>query len=876
MSAMMVATVIAFALSHAPVEAMATAESTPIRVTLIEGFGRAIYATSANAAPSASSPRNGCFFSNLKPDLSDKNLITANAPFDSDTKAYWLAPRPPQPSGCDYVGVKPTTDGLAVIFSVARRDVSVVPAGANRVGGFAVSTLFDNVPQNQDEDRIVIDISPAAGGPAVLSLTINPDEHVFGRSSAGDGGPKTLTSNDYSMAPDLTQVWAGILTINWSAFKSTGGWSALRLNASRSFEVRYRLLRFGNNAPSESDPAGALDVAFTTVPAFDTELQPLNGLGPSDSHRYGAIDKTGQRQTGSQGNPSATPLPTTTPWPALSFDTNFPATQQTLVGATLAQDFASNLGTVQQKIVKLAGKVGVPSQTAKALVCASCQPFQVLYGTLFGLKNSSDVVSLLSGNNRFGEDAQPITFGDIGDLGVASVFSYANNDTSLSLAQMHARNTLDDDAAMFTTKTPSSEIRALAVGDNHPPTSALPHISTDALSLSSDHPTGANDDDDPAKFESSDVSSIVRAAYDATDTAVDGFAGVQFAKTISDSGEDEFGNWHGYTMAIAPGYKFGGIAYRQAETDPLPFVGASGPSVDANLAGTALWGLTPSVNVESYWLRNRLLDLAQSTDVVYGLQWKPTVKRWTFKLSFEQADARISAPFIALQQIANLPTPDTYPGIRSHIEPTPAPNTTAGPSSTDDLEDHIIAVSATTPKYFALQATATVGYDIDHLSPVCLIDPKTVADIICTRGHSANLITGTVLGGWKDWLQLGARYQPPQTSQGSPLTSDERVYNAFLEGKVGRCNCKLMLAASNDSGRIGVNPNTLGEALTAQFAIEGIFQKATLAFGYINSSSPSSNFGSTPVMVTQPLDHRAREFVVLRVGTAAFETTKGY
>jgi hypothetical protein len=836
----------------------------PLDVKLDRGFGSDVYfvPTPKPAPPSVCPPAG--------PTTPSPQPSATPAPFFAGAV---LPPINPDRTiaRCAIVSVAPSTSGLTVSFVLLPPDkrhfVSVTPV--------------DGTPMSSAESRVSIALdAPNATG---ARFFINPGGHLDQRLSDGTTRlPVLLRATGANPAPSgalpdpaPSDAWSGSVTIPWPAFPDHPTSQALG-NCNATLSVALAL-------PDQD--AGVHPAIAATLTRLCVSLDDGNAFADA------AVPSAQRQRFVAFSDVETTPLvtPTTSPVPVpplderIAADVNVPF-RRVRVGYTGNQNDAA---LEEQKAKTIAAvTANLPASVPTPAPCGSCQQFQTLYGDVFALGKGSDVASLLKGA-KYGTDDQPFSFANIPNLSTGTVLQYANGNLKAGLSYLHiaadeskAQALLDGSFGAKYSAGPNT-YNVLAAVSNRPgivPTplpGAVPafpvvaHAAQYAASWVADYPNDVALRD----YIATDLIPVVRVAFDTTDKASIGYAGVQWSRTATAAGRNDK-TWQSGTFSALVGYRHADISFAAPDGDTISYPGQSGVTASAEYAMLRSNAMKqPDIKLSGYWLSNPNGDVARSVDGIVSSDVSPS-----FGLSYEYSQLRVSQPLIAFQSLTATPT---YPQLRTLM----ALDGTANLTTVLPLWDSVLTVIYKPPSSLNLQ----LGYEFGHASTNCYLPPAPAAPIAPATpapaiGPFCDPVTVShplTVGGFAKTgtLTIGGSYAPALIQSGSRYAAARRVYNAFLSGAFTDCTA-LLITASNDTGQLGTQ-NRLKRAVNAELDIEKfsilpvLNDWAALVVGYsdVDNDSPgtatfiSGNAYSLPYTASAT----RQVFVKLRVGSPGFK-----
>ncbi|MDQ6925885.1 MAG: hypothetical protein M3154_06590, partial [Candidatus Eremiobacteraeota bacterium] len=453
--------------------------------------------------------------------------------------------------------------------------------------------------------------------------------------------------------------------------------------------------------------------AFSAGNAYTLRGSSHPGLARNDDHRYYAFTKLAQAQFAGPSVPppadfgpgfSAKPpdaVPSPVAFPSLTFDMSYPLTNHMLVAGTAFQHNAF----VQDQQKAIVGAIDTSTglkEPAALAKCGSCATFQSLYSPAFVLNHGTDV--LKASLKQIGGDDDPFSLKKVPDMDLGTLAQFSGSGVTATLAKVYwnAPKSFDETAFGATYAKGPLRVDALVVSSSNtlpfvaPPTGTpapiLPfarptpprvasHVSSYALAFAIDNPRATLDADSPfspSGATRSDVSGLVRAAYDASERRLNALTGLHLERSFR-SGEAL------RTVRGTVAYRGSGIGYHAPAGDPVGYPGVSGPFVNMSATrqvgradGTAL--KTPEFSFTGYSMWNHLGDGVAAGVAPIGVDLTP---RWT--VTADIARARISEPLLATQQLSI-----GYPFVRDAFFTKSAAEATR---SKLELRDNTVSIS---------------------------------------------------------------------------------------------------------------------------------------------------------------------------------------
>ena len=820
------------------VGAAAPVSESPPDVTVIRGFGGAIYEV-RTPAPASTAPQKSAKPSAAEAPVSenasacvvDVNDVPTSEPF---------SPQPNQPCGA----LTPQDNGLDVAFGLQQNVDFGKTRGASDVdfkkwGADYVTVILCRAKCENEESN------------GVLLVRVDRGDNVFAERD-GVILPKTITAKAGSPSKacghnvDKNRSWCETITVPWNALE-------LPINARATLTAQFM---FRNTI---------LATATIVVDFFESmKVRPSLGhdrrfASYTQYDEYSAETQTPPKSTlvvfPGASTPAvfalAAPFATPTPvprFPSANPEVDAPLNDVLRVSGAVAQSnsLAQNLQNAIGKSFKLPGKTG------DTFRCRTCATFQSRNNALFNLPKAQSNSQLFP--KSLGFDDIPFDVTSLPDLNGAAAVYLASEDGASQFGALHANpgtapapTSYTDSAFAVSQDRGAATVLFNASLVDHPvaPNSQKPsanHVTAVKLPMLDTYSMfiqDTNTKSDGNGRTSNLVSPFMKIAYDATDRAANGYAGIEGDRS-------EYGARGGtFSESIVGAYRASGRNYQVLDGVAPAYPTVSGPFANAKVSwvgGNGDWA--PTFAISGYTNNyNSTIDHYGTSDTRLQFGYGK------YALFYEWTQGRVSAPLAAVNSLANKLGDTPYQTAVRYLS-------SGNVGTTFPLKDEQIGLSAT-PSFGKFKGGVDVGYIFYHRAPTCSI-PVPTALILCTEPAVPTrqlTVDGSLV--YNDSAAISAYVKPPFLNARNESES-RQTYNIATAFLIRSC-AAVVLSATNDAD---VLPNSTTQSISSSVAAEVDYEIRTEYVAGDRRQDPNAPgllptlvVGATNTFATQNVDY---------------------
>lgn len=718
------------------------------------------------------------------------------------------------------------------------------------------------MPLNPGEDRLEIQL---IAGDNTLDYQTNAAGTLFQQQRIGGSGTwlptvaaATLKSPGLNAANPMRGLWWGILTIPWSSVQAV----ALGTTPADAATATLSLTLTLHHPSGETVTVPGVDIGLTLYDGITNEGVATDHLQNSadNAQQYVAFSELFKSQFTTLVSATPQPTPSSSPAPLLqraNINVNVPL-KDVLAGFTVTQNDADLQDAVSK--ITTAALTAVPTAVPSLAPCASCQPFQTLYGTptvygtgavpgtIFGIAKASSGLTLFQGA-KFGGDDEPFNFANISNLDFGGTMMWTAGNLTVGGAEIHSTGTtsqaLTDGFFGGRYSDGVNTYDAMAIDANHPGPLPVfvagmpyvapvePHVVDDAFSWYGNY-AGVNSraDGQPSTTAfAKQFNPLIRLSVDQTDSRINGFAGLQDNVTTTALGPRGLRatSWSG-----ALGYRASGVGYQEPDGDPVTLPGVSGPVGALTFAGSSTSGrYQPSFALNGFSLTNSHGESADFYQGSAGLALTPFVN-----FGFQTTQLWLTEALLVNQTLSDI-GPDVYPYANDPLIPLKQP--------VIPLETEIVSGGYTNAAFTGLN----VGWDFRNVTSTCTVlqAGPALGNGVCNAVPTTtrNLTVAGFAAGTFDRfgnVTIAGSYAPTIANGQSRFVNGTRAYNAILTYQPpsgSNLSCiSFRAATTNDTGLLSFQSGAYRQTLV-ELDDEGVTRVAkrflTLAIGYSDSTT---------------------------------------